>query len=144
RRLGFMSRKKNSTSPSGTASASTTKSRRNRPEEIFQRQVCQYLTLALPPGAVFFMVNNATPRRVMRKILAALGLKPGIPDLCIVFRGRSIFIELKAKRGRLSPAQKAMHAQLVLAGAVVHTVRSLDELEGFLSMLIPLQARVAA
>ena len=43
-----------------------------------------------------------------------------------------------------APAQKAMHQRLTLAGAVVTTVTSLDELSAFLAVLIPMRATVAA
>ena len=41
------------------------------------------------------------------------------------------------------PAQKLVHARLSLAGAPVHTVRSLDDLVAFLGLIVPLRARVA-
>ncbi len=63
-----------------------------------------------------------------------------MPDLVIVYRGRFIAIELKGPNGRLTSAQKAMHERLQLAGAAVTTARSLEELAGFLSQLIPLRA----
>jgi hypothetical protein len=62
--------------------------------------------------------------------------------LVITWRGRSIYIELKAKGGSLSPEQKAMHERLVLAGAVVLPIaRSVDDVAAFLETLgMPLKA----
>ena len=51
---------------------------------------------------------------------------------------------MKAPGGRLTEKQRVMHVRLRLAGAVVTTVTSLDELEGFLGQLVPLRGRVAA
>jgi len=76
--------------------------------------------------------------------LKAQGLKPGIPDVLIVWQGRAIFVEIKRPGGRLSPAQKAMHERITSAGAVVTTCHSVDEVEAFLGMLMPLQATVSA
>jgi predicted RecB family endonuclease len=39
--------------------------------------------------------------------LKAEGVMPGVADIVIVWQGRAIAIELKAKRGSQSPAQKA-------------------------------------
>ena len=76
--------------------------------------------------------------------MSGLGVKAGIPDLLIVHRGRLIAVELKVPNGRLSPAQRDMHQRLALAGAVVTTCTSLDELAGFLAQFVPLRATVAS
>jgi hypothetical protein len=52
-----------------------------------------------------------------------LGVKPGVPDIFIVWRGRSIFIELKAHKGSLSDAQKAMQQRLILSSGLKRGVR---------------------
>lgn len=118
----------------------------NRPEQLLHRAAAQFLDLALPDGAIWFHCPNGGFRRPKEAaILTALGVRPGIPDLLILYRGRLIGIELKARTGRgLTPAQKNMHQRLTLAGAMVTTVTTLDELSAFLNMLIPMRARVAA
>lgn len=77
--------------------------------------------------------------------LKACGLKPGWPDILIVYRDRLICIELKSNKGRLSPVQKEMHAQLSLAGALVYTATSVEHVEGFLRGAgVPLRATTRA
>ncbi len=64
-----------------------------------------------------------------------MGLKAGTPDLVLCWRGRLVGIELKAGRGRLSDPQIETHDAITLAGGVVTTCRSLDDVAAFLVML---------
>ena len=115
-----------------------------RPEEALHRTVAEFLDVALPEGAAWTTLEPGGYRtRAEAGIAKARGVKAGWPDVLIVFKGRAIFFELKGPKGRLSAAQKAAHARLRLAGAVVYTVRSLDELAAFLGVVVPLRARVA-
>ena len=45
--------------------------------------------------------------------------KAGTPDIVMCWRGRLVGIELKAGRGRMSPAQRETHDAITLAGGVV-------------------------
>ena len=115
-------------------------------EEQIQAAVCAWLDRALPEDAVYFAVPNGGARHpAVAAKLKWTGTKPGVPDLAIVWRGRSIFVELKAKGGSLSPVQKIMQSRLIRAGAVVFdTARSVDEVAAFLAALgMPLRATVA-
>ncbi len=100
--------------------------------------------MALPEGAVWWHTPLGGARsRTEAAILKGLGTRPGLPDIMVLFRARLIAIELKAPGGRLSAAQADMHRRLPLAGAVVFTAYSLDELADFLGEIVPLRARVA-
>ncbi len=117
--------------------------RRRRPEQALHHACAQFLDIALPSDACWFHPANGGARSpVEAAIFKGLGVRPGVPDLVIVYRGRFIAIELKSEGGRLTPAQKGMHERLQLAGAVVTTAKSLKELEGFLGQLVPLRATV--
>lgn len=53
---------------------------------------------------------------------------PGIPDLMAVKAGRIVLLEVKRPgAGRLSPAQKHLHAALLEQGVEVRVVRGLDD-----------------
>ena len=92
------------------------KARRARPEQALHRAAAQFLDVALPDDAVWFHPPNGGARtKAEAGIFRALGVKAGVPDLVIVYRGRLIAIELKAPRGRLTAAQRAMHKRLILA-----------------------------
>ena len=109
----------------------------NRPEEALHRAVAQLLDAALPPDAVWCHVPNGGARsKAEAGILKALGVKPGWPDIQIIWRKRVIMIELKPAKGYLSEAQKTMHGRLILAGAIVATCRSVEGVSAFLDTVM--------
>jgi hypothetical protein len=63
--------------------------------------VADYLDRALPPGTMWTTVGHGGmplhPRTAAR--LKKQGLKPGIPDVLVVYQGRVIFLELKRPGG---------------------------------------------
>jgi hypothetical protein len=60
--------------------------------------------------------------------LKALGVTPGIPDLCLIAPiGRVFFIEVKTARGKLSPEQRKIHEWLTAIGVGVAVCRSVDD-----------------
>ena len=113
-------------------------------EHQLQVTCAQYLDLALPQDAVWFAIPNGSHRhKAVAGKLKAEGVKAGIPDLCIIYQGRAIFIELKTKKGSLSPAQKTMQLRLTLAGCPVFKIcRSLEELAAFVGVIVPLKVAV--
>jgi len=119
---------------------------RAQPESSLQQAVVGYLDWALPDDALVFAIPNGGMRHVRAKQrLAAEGLRAGIPDLLVLWRGRPIFIELKARRGQLRPVQRAMHARLVYCGAEVAVCKYVEAVEGVLrGYQVPLRARCAA
>ncbi len=71
-----------------------------------------------------------------------MGLRAGTPDIVLCWRGRLVGIELKAGRGRMSPAQREAHDAITLSGGVVTTCRTLDEVAAFLATLgVPSRVR---
>jgi hypothetical protein len=119
---------------------------RRHAEDDLQRQIIQYLTIALPPNAVVFHIPNGGLRsKTSAARLKGLGVTAGVPDLLVVWHGRALFIELKASRGVVSAAQKAMARRLIYCGAEVMCCRSLAEVEAALrEATVPLKASVAA
>ncbi|KKL67300.1 hypothetical protein LCGC14_2136350 [marine sediment metagenome] len=107
--------------------------------------VAQFLDLALPRDAVWTTVEHGGKRtKAEAGKLKAKGLKRGWPDIQIIYRGRVILFELKAPGSTRSPAQKLMHAQLSVAGALVYTATRIEEVESFLRVIIPLKATTGA
>ena len=51
----------------------------------------------------------------------------GFPDLEIGYKGKILYIELKAENGRLSDNQKIAHKKITNAGFDVHVIRSTEE-----------------
>ena len=108
-------------------------------ERALQSAVFDFLRIALPSDATAFAVPNGDG-----KVTLAPGTLAGVPDICIIYRGRPIFIELKTKTGAVRASQKWVHDRLTLSGAVVVTLRSVEAVAEFLSAIMPLKARVAA
>lgn len=71
-------------------------------------------------------------------MLRSKEIKAGIPDLAVVHRGKFIGIELKIKPNKLSKIQKAVHKDLMLAGALTVTCYSLRDVHDFLALIVPL------
>lgn len=120
-----------------------------RPEQATHRAVAQYLNAVLPDTVFWTTFPSGGGGRVRGAQLKALGLKAGVPDVLILHRGRSYFIELKAVHGRLSDAQRACHPRIWEAGAPVGVAKTIDDVRGLLaSWDIPTrevhQARAAA
>jgi hypothetical protein len=119
--------------------------KRRHDHDDLQRDICQFLDLALPPDATYFHVPNGglrSKREAAR--LKGIGVVAGVPDICIIYRGRSFFLELKAGRDVMSRAQKDVANKLNYCGANVMLVRSLAECEAALrEACVPLRATVA-
>lgn len=104
--------------------------RRQHLEADLQHAVMQYLAVALPSDAV----AHHSPGEGLRSLRAQRDLKrsgyqKGWPDIEIIWRGKALFIELKAARGSLSTAQKMLHRKLVYCGAEVMLCRSVEDCE---------------
>lgn len=115
--------------------------KRNQPERNLHTEVTQMFERALPPGAYWFPIPNGSHRNkiIAAKMKAAGEVKPGAPDLCIVYRGKPIFIELKAKGKKPTPLQSSAHELLTLAGALVFVSRSTVEVYAQLECFMPMK-----
>jgi hypothetical protein len=120
--------------------------KRRYDESKTQRAVNQYLAWSLPPDAVHFAIPNGLMRSQKARARAqGEGVMAGVPDLCVVYRGRAYFIELKSRRGVMSPAQREMARRLNYAGAAVCCCRSVPEVEAALrEACVPLRGSVSA
>lgn len=118
--------------------------RRNNGEELFHRAVVQYLRLALPHNAEFFHIPNGGQRHsAVAQKLVPLGLKAGIPDLCVLFGGYATFLELKTPSGSLSASQRQMQKKLEHCGCPVYVCRELEDVRAvLLDCGIPLDPKV--
>jgi len=99
-----------------------------RPEQEIQKAVFSHIKLRANPGAFAFAVPNGVhSSRRTGGILKSAGLVSGVPDICIIYRATSHFLELKAGRNR--PTLKQIHVMnlLEMAGARVAVACSLDE-----------------
>jgi VRR-NUC domain-containing protein len=129
-----------------TATLLPSPARRRHEEADLQRSVHQYLSWALPPDAVHYAVPNGLMRSQKARARAqGEGVAAGIPDIAIVHRGRALFVELKSRRGVMSPEQRSMLRKLEYCGCPVLLCRSAPEVEaGLRGLGVPLRATVSA
>lgn len=95
-------------------------------ESDIQIAVMQHLRIRAREAVAFHVPNGGARSKAEAGRFKAEGVEAGIPDVCILFRGRFYCLELKTSRGRLSPAQAAMHDRLRAAGANVAVAFGLD------------------
>ena len=113
---------------------------RNPSEETVLRTVAQWLDMH---GILWCHVpNEGLHKPQYRRKMAALGLKPGVPDILIfdlppeVPEARGVAIELKrAKGGRVSKAQREWLDALEGRGWVCAVCEGIDEAVGLLERL---------
>jgi hypothetical protein len=115
--------------------------RRRAPEQVFHKQVAQYLSKALPKGFLWSTFPSGGGGRIRGAQLKAMGLRAGMPDIAVFglgarfirgvdcFAPSVLWLELKSKSGALSAVQKATIAQLKALGHDVAVCRTLDEVE---------------
>jgi hypothetical protein len=119
--------------------------RRAQPEQALQRQVAQFLDVALAGNSWWSSMPLGGGGRLRGAILHGLGVKPGLPDIAVVNDGRVIWIELKAPKGRLRAHQIACHRALSMARCPVYICRSLDDVIAALrSAGVPMRIAEAA
>ena len=111
---------------------------RGTPEADLQRAVVSALRVVLPKGAIVHHSANevaqAGPRGAKRQaILTGMGVHPGFADLVVLCDGCVLFLELKSRKGQLSPAQQAFRDAVHAQGFGWALVRSLDDALGALA-----------
>lgn len=101
-----------------------------RPEQHLQIAACAFIELAAPGLLFFHPANGGARSKAEGAIFKAMGVRKGVPDLVILLPNAGVgFIELKAGKGVLSPAQKQWRDDLRARGYAWAEARSLEEVE---------------
>lgn len=107
--------------------------KRANPEQRLQIAVAAYLRLALRSPTTWTAIGHGGGGKVRGALLKASGVVPGWPDLLIMhpmFANTLVVgIELKAKKGRVSPQQRGISMEFALCNAGYHFARSLEDVE---------------
>jgi len=97
-------------------------------EATIHFNVVKLLSAYARRDVLWFHIPNGEKRtREVGARLKLMGVMPGASDLLLIVDGEPHFVELKARKGRLSPAQDAFHEACQRAGAQFHCVRSVAE-----------------
>ncbi len=124
---------------------------RREPEHDLQVLVASFLDVALAGVALWSSIDHGAGRMTGRTAgrRKARGVKPGWPDIQILFGGTAgvrvlLGIELKAGRGRPSAEQEALRGSWEDHGGLYRVCRSLAEVDAAIAAAgIPLRWRVA-
>lgn len=106
--------------------------KRANPEADLQRAVVAALYAALPPNAIVQCCANeiragGAKGRRDQGLAVSMGVYAGFSDLIVIVGGRVLFLELKAPKGVLSPAQRAFRDRVCAQGFGWALVRSIDD-----------------
>lgn len=107
------------------------KKKMQRPEEDVQKAGLTLLHLIYPVG-ITFHIPNQRMGKVLRMILAALGVRAGMPDVGVLRPyGRIGWIEFKApgKRKDLTESQEKLHPMMEALWHHVHIVDDITQLQ---------------
>jgi hypothetical protein len=99
----------------------------------------EWLARSGPPVECFVTTIPGGDGRETR----APGYVAGTPDICILYRGRTIWLEMKRVRGgRLAAAQMAAHERITLAGGLVLIACGWQDAAEQLRLLIPMRTNI--
>lgn len=95
-------------------------------ENQLQKTVVRYL---LSHGDFAYSVYNGATMTVRGHFKPNHFDRPsGFPDVLWIRNGKTRYLEIKTKEGRLSDNQRVMHDKLMGHGVEVYVIRSLDEI----------------
>ena len=117
-------------------------------EEAIHLAIAEYLDLVIKRPSRWHTTevsNQASGFAAMRRqqILKKKGVRTGYPDITIIdtfvedglLINSMIFLEVKSAKGKLTPAQEALHVELREDGHECHVVRSVDDVKIILRAL---------
>lgn len=96
-----------------------------------QQACATFLSAVLPRDAYWTSVDAGQGAMNLRsaQMRKARGVKAGVPDVLVCYRGWLYCLELKATAGKVSEIQQITHAQIREAGGQVSVCRSIEEVE---------------
>lgn len=100
-------------------------------EHRLQMACATFLAATLPRDSYWTSVDAGQGRMDVRagQMRKARGVKAGVPDVLVCYRGMLYCIELKASKGRLSETQHMTIGQIREAGGQVSVCHSIEEVE---------------
>lgn len=105
-------------------------------EQSLHTSIMDYLKRVLPPSVMPVTLNNNPRSKMAGAIGKRMGMVKGLPDIGL-FRsiGRVAFIEVKTKKGRLSPEQRAFQSWCREWGVPHCVARSVEDARDFIEDL---------
>jgi hypothetical protein len=117
----------------GVSDTKKVKVKRRQPEFEFHCCVGDYLRTALAADVRWFHVPNGEHRtQATGERLKRMGVMPGVPDIIILHAGRTLWLELKSNKGKLSPTQEDWREFLCNNGFAFYCCNTLDQVQASL------------
>lgn len=114
------------------------------PEQIEQCRIVTWMARNLPPapeGPCWTAINpvpSKTP--AVAGMSKKMGMHAGWGDILMVWKARSISVEVKTDKGRQSPEQIRFQHEFTLAGGLYCVIKSLEDFKLFVEVVgIPLR-----
>jgi hypothetical protein len=106
-------------------------------EHQLQVTLCDYLALVARPEVFWFAIPNGGKRHIsVANELKKEGVKAGVPDLAFLLpEGRTAWLEMKIRYGKLSPDQKAFRDKAKALGHTWGMAKTFNEATQFLSAI---------
>lgn len=93
----------------------------------------RYLRVVCPDCVTFHVGNGGKRSKETARLMKALGVLPGVFDLCLLAPGgKTFWLEAKADHGRLSEDQQWFKYELIKMGFPYVVFRSLDDVRDFI------------
>lgn len=108
-------------------------------ESKIQVEIVKYLIPLRRQGLLeFFSVpNEAAGNPVRQGQMIAMGLRPGVSDIVLLFPGRRVaFMEVKNEAGKQRDAQERFQQMCVSFGFPYRIVRSVSEARAYVESLL--------
>jgi hypothetical protein len=103
---------------------------RARPEYDLHCAVVEYIHSVWPTNLAHHAANGEIRNKATAARLKRMGVRRGVPDLCIPYgRGRTLWLEIKASKGRTSPQQEAFIERLRAFDHHVAIIRSVEDVK---------------
>ena len=82
------------------------------PRRAEQANLAEELARYLPEGVFWSSLENRPLSRLSGYLQKKRGVRAGLPDTFVLFRGRLVWVEMKSSRGVLSKVQRQRAAEL--------------------------------
>lgn len=105
---------------------------RKNEEAALQRQVCEFLRLALDPAVLWTGIENKPRSRIAGAQQKARGVRAGVPDILFWFAAGFGAIELKTIKRRVSDEQEIFREEFTARGGLYAVCRSIEDVESSL------------
>ena len=118
--------------PAAAAEFAAQRRRESRRQEwTEQTKLAEMLDKYLDPADTFWTsLENKPISRLSGIFQKRRGVRSGLPDVQVIWRGKPIFIELKSRAGVASKVQKQVRLEMLLAGADWWLARSARGADG--------------